>query len=1329
MTGPRIDIGLAATNLRLAHGLAPALIRTWDPRAWRGQRLLVPIIVEALVVTDKNAAGPWARVQFDPKIGPNTPSGVLAEPAPFEEYRGRTVGVHLHWALPDGLTRGTQVRRPSAAPAATPAAAGSGEKREPPPAESTSFPLVPDRWLVVRFYPGVGAQAKREMAAWVIESESERPVRRVTPVGKWQEDRTRRGPRTLTAVGKGDPAYAAYYDNVQNVLGFYDDLAGVPTGPLTYLVMGWYSSASDDPLFAPETRDAWAERLRELGWSLGDATPGRLDAAAAAARDRLVALGLTTEFQTRRRQEDPTVSELMRRKSERTGATAAATPVAGVGGVRIDPAIAALGTISADTIFTKQSLFTMYWPRQLLCHGMVYDIAWNRNGGQYNTAESGPPAAKSVGVAVGNTNVEAMSALLANRGQTPDLEKVYAAFHSGLLAELDEPDGLSRLEAMLHSDDFASTPGGFVTETIAEGDVFTDPARSETPSERARRADDAANPRVPEVRAAFSVSKASLNELVSAMRDRDPASDRGPRPRRMAEVSRAMPRYWRPNDPVVLLVQPKRSAKHGEDGMFAQDGTLVCRITGDPVKSLAPKVGTGARRLTILPTDMSAASLASGQLPLEAQELVGEALLLDESNAALAARAAAADVARLLAAGLAATAGASSAFVAQLERDIRVEQTLLWNPVANPLANATTVASESGITGKMPSKLAVQPWQMPWTPLHLDWEMEYHPSPRLERDWTLGQLDYEGPTGGDLGVRAPARAVFRGRSLLTPGVAAVLARQVTRFLEDEASGNADLATPAQEKVLGEVVAALRQIDVLATSLGGLHGQMMGRVQRPRFTRKGDKPVGEDTSVPSGAAEVFGVRAGHMRLTRLRIIDAFSQIYDVDPGTLAAPVRAADMVVPPFELPDPRLPPVAIGGGTGGVTLQPIQPPRGGVRVPPIRRVVERKDLMRLPPRIVQPSRLMFRFVAATSDDDEATNERSPVCGWVLPDHLDEALEVYDGSGLAQGQVQLQPDRTALEWEGVPGRPGPVGGMPTLPNGHLERLVRGLMSWGVRDTAAGVGTPERTESALSALLRMIDATLWTVDPLGNNGGEHLSLLVGRPLAVVRAQLRLELDDAPVTDELLRTAFPVRLGELTQLNDGLLGYFVNDDYSQFYPIHESIAAQTRPAGPEEGFLSGITDVSKFYSAFDKNAAPVSHPYINTAPVVPVRPQQKVMLTLLVDPRGAVHATAGIVPRKRIDLLRDHVAPALAAMALTFRIGPILTDPTTIRMPLPAEIRGGWSWVRRTGVTTWAEDPVVKATGDARLPDGVSRMVEGWLRLAGAMGDGPGTRGPGG
>src|SRR5678816_4416977 len=91
--------------------------------------------------------------------------------------------------------------------------------------------------------------------------------------------------------------------------------------------------------------------------------------------------------------------------------------------------------------------------------------------------------------------------------------------------------------------------------------------------------------------------------------------------------------------------------------------------------------------------------------------------------------------------------------------------------------------------------------------------------------------------------------------------------------------------------------------------------------------------------------------------------------------------------------------------------------------------------------------------------------------------------------------------------------------------------------------------------------------------------------GRPVAVVRAQLRLELkppDDIDLSDpsraaewaaaEKLAAsyAFPVRIGELTRSDDGVLGFFVDDDYSRFRIVDKVIASRAATLGRSRGQL---------------------------------------------------------------------------------------------------------------------------------------------------------------
>src|SRR5262249_43541185 len=133
------------------------------------------------------------------------------------------------------------------------------------------------------------------------------------------------------------------------------------------------------------------------------------------------------------------------------------------------------------------------------------------------------------------------------------------------------------------------------------------------------------------------------------------------------------------------------------------------------------------------------------------------------------------------------------------------------------------------------------------------------------------------------------------------------------------------------------------------------------------------------------------------------------------------------------------------------------------------------------------------------------------------------------------------------------------------------IAAGMVAADARERGGQAAQPE-TESALSAFLRAIDTTLWSVDTFAGLGNEHIAGLVGRPVTVVRATLRLEIQDdlGELTfasgdakaarrksyDELADRAFPVRLGELTRSDDGLLGFFVDDDYSKFHVVDKVV-----------------------------------------------------------------------------------------------------------------------------------------------------------------------------
>jgi hypothetical protein len=134
----------------------------------------------------------------------------------------------------------------------------------------------------------------------------------------------------------------------------------------------------------------------------------------------------------------------------------------------------------------------------------------------------------------------------------------------------------------------------------------------------------------------------------------------------------------------------------------------------------------------------------------------------------------------------------------------------------------------------------------------------------------------------------------------------------------------------------------------------------------------------------------------------------------------------------------------------------------------------------------------------------------------------------------------------------------------------------------------------------------------------------------------------------------------------------------------------------------------------SAADPGLQPIDHPFVDDSeqPLV-TRPGQLVTLTVLMVPGGSVHATSGLLPRVAVALARDWVADALQALAPSFRVGPLLLDPKTVRLPKITALPSQQVFTARTDETTWADSTIAAATQDALLPDDPPLFRDGYIR----------------
>ncbi len=460
-----------------------------------------------------------------------------------------------------------------------------------------------------------------------------------------------------------------------------------------------------------------------------------------------------------------------------------------------------------------------------------------------------------------------------------------------------------------------------------------------------------------------------------------------------------------------------------------------------------------------------------------------------------------------------------------------------------------------------------------------------------------------------------------------------------------------------------------------------------------------------------------LEAGSLRLARARLLDAFGRMLELPIGNPSVTVRDS------------------VAGEPGALSV---------------------------PPRLTRPARWQVRLVDAATlvgvegiearvDEVDADVAGEP--GGRVPAARPPRRERSrcSGSTAARSASCCTKPVGAVAWSGRSRRgatarptPAPATGLDAGPAGRSASFATGLVA---ADAARRGGRPADDESALSALLRAIDTTLWTIDTFASFGSEHVAGLVGRPIAVVRAQLRLELrapDDLDLSDptrqaewdaaerQLEAVAFPVRLGELTRTDDGVLGFFVDDDFTRFRPVDKAVAELALDAGRSRGQL-GLLKPGEPLPA----AAVIDHPYVvgqagtvlGDSDTLHLHLGQTVTLTVLMHPAGKAFLSSGILPRTSLALARDWVGPGLALIAPALRTGPVLVETDLAaeghaRLPNVSVFGQDQDFWWRDTPGSWRNDAILAATQTALLPETPAEFRDGWIRVRPTPADDAGT-----
>lgn len=696
---------------------------------------------------------------------------------------------------------------------------------------------------------------------------------------------------------------------------------------------------------------------------------------------------------------------------------------------------------------------------------------------------------------------------------------------------------------------------------------------------------------------------------------------------------------------------------------------------------------------------------------------------------------------------------------AQLEAAAVANETLHYNNIHE----VVLPAPPTGLNGKLPYYIAYN-WRSgkdPFLPLFIWWETDYRLSKQFQaasqsypadflKQFQLGQYEVElQPLASAMDGFTPGGATansftFRGLISLSSASTTSLCSQIqsyclTYLAYDPASGPPIQGTPDfdEKQSFYGAYEDYRTRNILSQGLSGFNSGLVQRAQELQipiniptsWTDEGQRnfplsdfwptsflhnqsagwPITWSDEGPNfnayqpGSSLVYfnPLRAGFLRMTQITLVDAFGRFVD---------------------LPAPN--PVPAPASFIAENMTAAQPPPD-------------THYTYLAPRLVQPSRLNFDWVAAATPsgigsfaEPGSQPAASPICGWLWPNHLDDSLMLYDGTGQPMGSLRTR--GTKLHWFPVPGETTVAGADNR--GQMLAYFTANVVNLVFRDFIADFLYPDGSAAAdikFQGFLEVLRKSQQFIITAAMQQDQALGVLIGRPLVIVQAEIGLEQQGMPyvglnaltypqwnaygpsftvTADAYIPYDFgnfnqadisilniPVRVGmaeiqrktgqNIPYFDDGVAGYFLDGTWGTLYT---PVAMSDTP---------GITSV----------AVPGNDPLALT-PNGATR-----MVTMVLDPRAAVHATTGILPVKSLTIPPEQYARLLDQLEITFLTAPVLATDNPPAIPLPAENGFAWSWVQigAAGTDEVALSPAQGVTG-AVFPQTPQMLVDGWLKL---------------
>ena len=927
-----------------------------------------------------------------------------------------------------------------------------------------------------------------------------------------------------------------------------------------------------------------------------------------------------------------------------------------------------------------------------LYHGMVWHV-------ETATSTVNIPTNQPTVVSIGNTTVEALTAMIKPGVSSYDFSSLLEAFQSGLLGDLDHPDPAIDLSQDLQLSAFTSRRGGYAWEIV---DAPVDPSQGNPPPpisaaerkkedqwlatlNRQQRDYDQAVVSLADQQwnlyqmwwkygnaqkqSAFpaGTSEALFQAALDAQSSTSLVSQVYQAQQKVAQLAATIPTGATQDDlqsaiqayAAAQSLPASRQLKQIVLRPFQEANNPVLLVSGASVDTVRTtplqcrfqdQLVTGFTYTTdtITLSDLLSILPSPGNLsavPAPIANLIGEFFLLDPDNATMIA-------------------------ASVLHASSQITITGVAQAMSDP-------SSDIGIC----PDIDLSQWTQPWRPLILNWDITFYP---IDHDsngtplWSFDGKDYQW-TGEGFDSTAPTWD-YRGMMFTAPQAGINLKAQLQKILDEDP--NIECA-----KDLKKFIADIDLFwDFQSASLVGLNQMMTMLDPRPNVSPSLEQKTydgqtladlvgnaadyvpypGPPQPAPGAPSGFQSWRAGQFVINRLWLVDRFGQNYQI---VKSAQKADTFFVAPSFEPPSYLVPQL-------------------------------NAQFVQLVPRLLQPARLDFDFVSASDSSKILGVETAvnPICAWLLHNLLDESIVAYSPAGDALGAVWIVTDEQNQEivnWTPAPG--SSYATVADLVNStdlaELGQMLTALQSAG--------------PDAFRSLSLTLDEASWTIAGGQTTSDAGLALLAGQPVAIARVRLQFVLEGdvvtdpswpytfAPTTNPMTGWQFNIRLGEPGQTSDGLIGYY-GADYNTFY------AAAVPENVPDTSYVTPIGTGSALALPFDGETSAV--------------------LTLLMDPRSVVHATTGILPVVDVAIPQTFIDAALGRMQVTFRIGPLLAESvhqqtaSSVAMPRPSLKKGTWTWQQYDG-SAWSTFSISQAAADARFSNVPPVLREGLLKLSGA------------